>query len=43
MQERMKALPSFFEAGGLLTEQFEAVSLDGTKVSHGIVLCSALL
>jgi len=30
----VKALPSFFDATGLVTEQYEATSLDGTRVPY---------
>jgi prolyl oligopeptidase len=33
----IKALPSFFDASGLRTEQFEAVSRDGTRIPYFIV------
>lgn len=33
----VKALPSFFDAKGLRTEQFEAVSRDGTRVPYFVV------
>ena len=36
--EAMKSLPPFFEARGLVTQQFEATSRDGTKVPYFIVM-----
>jgi prolyl oligopeptidase len=34
--ERLKAMPSFFNADGIVTEQFEATSRDGTKIPYFI-------
>src|SRR5207253_5048222 len=36
-REKLKALPAFFDAKGLVTEQFEATSKDGTKVPYFVV------
>jgi prolyl oligopeptidase len=36
-REKMKALPAFFDAKGLVTEQFEATSKDGTKIPYFVV------
>lgn len=35
--KKIKSLPHFFNAKGLVTEQFEAVSKDGTKVPYFVV------
>ncbi len=35
--KKVKSLPHFFNAKGLVTEQFEAVSKDGTKVPYFVV------
>jgi prolyl oligopeptidase len=35
--EKIKALPAFFDAGGLEIRQFEAKSLDGTRVPYFLV------
>jgi prolyl oligopeptidase len=36
-RRRLKALPAFFKADGLQTQQFEAMSRDGTKVPYFVV------
>ncbi len=36
-QEKLKSLPSFFNADGLETQQFEATSKDGTRVPYFLV------
>jgi len=36
-QERLKALPAFFDASGLESQQFDATSLDGTRVPYFLV------
>ena len=36
-QEKLKALPAFYDVTGLLSEQYEAISLDGTKVPYFLV------
>ena len=36
-RERLKAGPSFFDAKGLVAEQFEATSKDGTKIPYFLV------
>ena len=36
--ESLKSLPPFFEARGLVTQQFEATSRDGTRVPYFIVM-----
>jgi prolyl oligopeptidase len=35
--EAVRSMPSFFDAAGLKTEQFEAVSRDGTRIPYFIV------
>jgi prolyl oligopeptidase len=35
--ERVKAMPVFFDARGITTEQFEATSKDGTKIPYFVV------
>jgi len=37
VQEKLKALPAFYDASGLQSEQFEATSADGTKVPYFLV------
>jgi prolyl oligopeptidase len=34
---RVKSMPAFFDAAGVRTEQFEAVSKDGTKIPYFVV------
>jgi len=36
--ERLKALPAFFDAGGIETRQYEAVSRDGTRIPYFAVM-----
>jgi prolyl oligopeptidase len=36
-REPLKSLPAFFDAKGLVTEQFEATSKDGTKIPYFVV------
>ena len=36
-QEALKALPSFYDAAGLATQQLYATSADGTKVPYFLV------
>ncbi len=36
--ERLKALPAFFDAGGIETRQYEATSRDGTRIPYFAVL-----
>jgi prolyl oligopeptidase len=38
VREKLKALPAFFDAKGLTTRQFEAVSKDGTRVPYFAVM-----
>ena len=40
--EKIKSLPARFDAGGLMAEQFEATSKDGTKVPYFVVRPKAL-
>src|SRR5205085_4879644 len=37
-REKLKSLPSFFDAKGLKTVQYEATSKDGTKVPYFVVM-----
>ena len=37
--EPIKSLPARFDAAGLVTEQFEATSADGTKIPYFITAC----
>ncbi|MGZ5105311.1 MAG: prolyl oligopeptidase family serine peptidase [Usitatibacter sp.] len=37
-REKMKGLPAFFDAKGLVTRQYEATSKDGTKVPYFVVM-----
>jgi prolyl oligopeptidase len=37
-REKMKSLPAFFDAKGLVTRQFEATSKDGTRVPYFAVM-----
>jgi len=37
-RERMKSLPSFFDAKGLAVTQYEATSKDGTKIPYFLVM-----
>lgn len=37
-QERLKTMPTFFNAQGLITQQFEAISQDGTRIPYFIVM-----
>jgi len=41
-QEQLKALPDMYDAHGLRTQQFEAVSADGTKVPYFLISAEAL-
>lgn len=36
--EPLKSLPRFFDAGGLVTRQFEATSADGTRIPYFVVM-----
>ena len=38
MREKLKNLPAFFDAQGLVTKQFEASSRDGTKIPYFVVM-----
>ncbi len=38
VRRKLKSLPPFFRADGLLTQQFEATSRDGTKVPYFVVM-----
>ncbi len=37
-REKLKSLPAFFDAKGLVTRQYEATSKDGTKVPYFVVM-----
>ena len=37
-RQRLKWLPAFFEAKGIVTRQFEATSKDGTKIPYFVVM-----
>jgi prolyl oligopeptidase len=37
-REKMKGLPAFFDAKGLVTRQYEATSKDGTRVPYFVVM-----
>jgi prolyl oligopeptidase len=37
-REKMKSLPAFFDAKGLVTRQFEATSKDGTRIPYFVVM-----
>ena len=37
-REKMKGLPAFFDAKGLVTRQFEATSKDGTRIPYFVVM-----
>ncbi len=39
--QALKAMPAFFNASGLVTQQFEAVSKDGTRIPYFITLRSS--
>ena len=41
-QEQLKALPDMYDARGLQTQQFQAVSADGTKVPYFLISAKAL-
>ena len=38
LRRELKALPSFFKSDGLLTQQFEATSRDGTRIPYFVVM-----
>jgi prolyl oligopeptidase len=40
--EALKSLPRFFDASGIVTRQFEAVSADGTKIPYFIAMREGL-